>query len=356
MAFRALFLFCVSLVPLLTCGEEEWRSFRTPAGQPILARIVEVDVNGVRLLLKEGAREIHVPFDRLSTGDQAYVQTWALQAPVSAKRPAEPGLEQGKPGHPDHPYPYTREELETWIEAIKDRKAPAGLDRQVQKAVNELNLYRLLAGVSWKVLPDEGQADAAERASKTFVEQGERSREADKLREHYLFEEGEEDMEQVVPEFIADSQRQNRHTMPYRTRLLNPKLGRTGFGLYESVVAVRADPPGTLQGPEMWSYPGRGFFPHDRLHGEQWSVYVNYRIPEDPNEQVVVEVTRLTSAPKEAFPLDQAVPGEPMRVRDISVYENAVHFRPAKPVKDGIYWVRVTGQGLEVQYVVHFYE
>jgi len=317
---------------------------------------VDVDVNGVKLLIKDSGKEIHVPFDRLAAGDRTYVQNWALQSPSPKPKGAEPGGEEGKPGHPDHPYPYSFEELETWMEAVKDRRAPAGLDRQIQKAVNELNLYRLLAGVSWKVLPDEGQSDSARGAARTFVDQGERSRETDKLREWFLFEEGEEDMEQVVAKFLADPLRQNRETMPNRTRLLNPRLGRTGFGIYEKVVAVRAERPQTLQGPEMWSYPGRGYFPHERLHGDRWSVYVNYRIPQDPNDRVLVEVTRLTAIPKAMFPLDQAVPGEPIRVRDISIHENAVHFRPAKPVKDGMYWVRVTGQGLEVQYVVHFFD
>lgn len=341
-------------------GEDlDWRKFRTPNGQFIEARVLRTDLNGVFLELKQDKKEIYVPYTKLSQGDQSYVQNWNLNHPdgIAVLKKDEKGAgPEAKPGAAEHPYPRTKADVEKYLQAVKDRRAPAGLDRQIQKAANELNIYRFLTGVSWKVLPDDGLSKSAERASKTFVEQGEKSKETDKLLERFLFVEGEEDMEQVISDFLADSKRDHRGTMPLRARVLHPQVGRTGFGLYEGVVAMRVDKPRSFQGPGLWTYPGRGYFPHERLHGDQWSAYVNYRIPDDPKDPVLVEITRLLTPPKSYYPLDKPVPGEPIRVRDVAVHDNAVHFRPAKPAKDGMYWVRITGQGLEVQYIVDFYE
>jgi hypothetical protein len=345
----------VSVLILLTsvvfADEEGWRSFGTPTGVPVMARVVSTDINGVRLELKDGGKVVDVPYTKLSPTDRKYVQDWTLTGKTYGA--TKPQADVKAVAKDEKIYPYSWADVEKYIQAIKDRDPEAGEDRQVQKAINELNIYRFLCGVSWKVDADEGRSKSAERAARVFVEEGEYSREVDDMRDKYLWEEREDELDKSVKEFIADESRDNRDTLPMRSRVLSPGLTRSGFGKWENVCAMWADGASRSGGPKTWSYPGRGFFPHAYLHGDSWSLYVDYRIP-DP-EKVKVEMWELASAPEAPFAWDKPVPGQRVDVTYVAVHENAVHFQPGKPGKKSIYWVRVTGTGIQEQYLVHFY-
>ncbi len=346
-----IFLCCLSLNPFLHAEEEAWETFQGPRG-PIVAKILDVNLSGVRLKLKDTDQEFTVHLERLHPADVKKVQDWDMANQDRKQRAANLAAEGPGP-KPRKLYPMKPSDVLAQIEMIKDREADDGVDREAQKAVNELNVYRFLSGLPAIIKVSDDRNKGARRAARTFVEQGEKSREVDKLREHYLFVEGEEDLEQMIPYFLENGLRQHRATRPWRAEILNPGLKSTGFGAQEeeNVCAMRIAPI-SYEGPEFWAYPGAGFQPSEYFHGRAWSYYRTRKFGEDHTPRV--ELYELSRVPEEPFAWEDPVPGKIMPVRYISVDQNAVHFEPERVRKKAVYWVRLEVSGHRNQYMVHF--
>ena len=103
-----------------------------------------------------------------------------------------------------------------------------------------------------------------------------------------------------------------------------------------------------------WSYPGRGLFPHNRLHGNSWSLFLNEKAP--AADKVKVEVWKLRRRPEKAFASNAEIEGKMLPVPYVATYLNAINFEPEQgTVGKGIYWVRVSGGGVSEGYLVELY-
>jgi hypothetical protein len=112
---------------------------------------------------------------------------------------------------------------------------------------------------------------------------------------------------------------------------------------------------GGSRNSEPWSYPGRGFFPADRVHGTGWSLYLTEKAP--PKDDLTVEVHKLSRRPEKLLSWSDELPGRALPVPYVSTYMNAINFEPdSNPVTDrGIYYVRIEGGGVREQYLVELY-
>ncbi len=356
-------LFLMLAAPLHADGN--WRVFTAADGRTMEAEVVRVLSDSVVVVLKSNGREATIPFLRLSDEDVQFLKSYTPPAKSSGSRtagddgdPADDGGdgEAGPDGEPKvgRLYPKTRQEINSTVKEIQRRPAPKGISKDVQKAVNLLNVYRYLCGVPHDVKADAGFSKNSEDAAKACKEHGSLShglgRSTDKCN---LSTAG--DMAASVANYIEDSGENNREARGHRAWCLNAPMGKAGFGSaggsYSAMWCMDRSGKG-IKG--TWAYPGKGLFPLEYLHGNAWSFYGG----ENPGSanKVKVEIHKLSKRPERPFTAGADIPGRSIPVEYVSLGMNgAVNFEPAQPVKRGIYWVRISGGGLREGYLVELY-
>ncbi len=252
-------------------------------------------------------------------------------------------------------YPRSKEEIRDRIKEIEKRDGPAGIDRDQQKAVNLLNIYRYLSGISDNVEGDATMVEQAMDAAQACREHGAMSHDLGHSTEICNLASGG-NMSSSIKQFIDDIGEKNRDKRGHRRFCLNPQMGKTGFGFAKPYSAmVVTDSSGAEIPKDSWAYPGKGLFPEKYLHGEAWSLYLTKNAPNW--KDITVEVYELSERPKKAFSSSEEIPGKAVPVNYVGTYLNAINFEPeADRIKrKGIYWVRIKGEGVDEGYVVELY-
>lgn len=333
-------------------AEEDWRTFTDMEGRTFEGRVVSIDEDEeiVTVITKKTNRTSKVRFQILSESDIDYLKNW---------EPAEAGADDveaedtGKIS--SRLYPRTKQEIRDGIKEIEKREAPNGIEKDQQKTINELNVYRFLCGVPDEVEADRKMVEQATDAAQACAKNGDLSHGLGHSTDICNLANGS-NMFSSVRQYMQDHGENNRANRGHRRWCLNPEMGKTGFGeegAYSAMVAMDSSGKGRMK--DSWAYPGKGFFPKQYLHGNGWTLYLPDGAPE--KKDIKVEVYKLSKRPEKAFSANEEIPGTALPVEFVSVYENAINFEPQfEPITDrGTYWVRITGGGLREGYVVELY-
>lgn len=338
---------------------DDWHTFTAADGRRMEAKILRVEHDFVLVELKKDRRQIPIDFDMLSEADVAFLRDYNFrkrQAPSPT-----PGGGGGREANDDDAvegdpemgrfYPRTRQQIQSGIREIEARHAPKGLSREVQNAVNRLNVYRFLCGVPSEVEGDPEFSKNATEAAEACKQQGQLSHSIGHFTDRCnLTTDG--DMVNSVAGYIGDGGANNREARGHRSWCLNAQMGKVGFGSagdrYSAMWCM--DTSGrSVRG--TWAYPGKGLFPLDYLHGNAWSVY-GTGTP-DSADKLKVEMFKLPKRPDKTPTGDE--PGRRIKVEYVSLGRNAINFEPEQPVKRGIYWIRISGGGVSESYLVELY-
>ena len=339
------------MVPLLGRAADDWRTFTDASGRQMVARIVSVEAGRVIVELKSNGRQVPLALDKLSPVDVLVVMQHKAAPVVTKPEPAksETPVSAGA-AVSNSLYPRTRKEIEAGIHEITKRGRPDDLGRDVHEATKRLNIYRFLCGVPSNVKGDPECSKRAEDAALTLKKNGGLS--------HSLgHSTGNCNISTIgnvvasVGQYMEDGGANNRDARGHRAWCLNHAMGKVGFGSGgESYSAMWCmDGSGTpAKGP--WAYPGMGLFPIEYLHGNAWSLYGS-GIKNKPT----VEIFRLSKRPEQTLPAEGEIQGKGLKVGYVSTGMNAINFELGDGVKRGIYWVRVSGDGQHVGYLVELY-
>lgn len=336
------------LLSALSLGAAEWRTFTDTQGRTFEGRVLSIreDAEKVTVLVRKSNRTATLDFSILSEADIAYLDEWEPE-------PEEVVEDTGDLS--SRLYPRTKEEIRQHIREIEKRDAPDDIDRDQQKTVNQLNVYRYLCGVSDEVEADPKMVEQATEAAEACKEHGGLSHDLGHFTNICNLA-GGSGMFSSVRQYIKDSGSNNRENRGHRRWCLNPPMGKTGFGeagSYSAMVAM--DSSGGKKPRDSWAYPGKGFFPNDYLHGNAWTLYLPEKAP--AKDDIEVEVYKLSSRPEKPFSSTEETPGKALPVEFVHTYQNAINFEPQpEPVTGrGIYWVRVKGRGVREGYLVELY-
>ncbi len=246
--------------------------------------------------------------------------------------------------------------IRTAIRSILSRKAPGGISRDVQDAVNMLNVYRFLSGVPSDVEADAALVAKSQEAAEVCNGKGQLSHDfghfTDKC--NLAMNGSGISMEESVIQYVEDHGENNRERRGHRRWCLHHKMGKTGFGLKGAYSAMYSLDQSASGISRNYSYPGHGFYPKKYLHGNGWSYHlVGGRAPDDS----VVRVWKLRKYVDKADGWDEDPDGREYEVGFTFVYDDTIVFEPGdRPItKRGSYLVRIQGSGLKEQYLVHLY-
>lgn len=344
-------LLCLTL-PLL--ASTEWRTFTDQRDRKIVAKVISVGDDFALLELKSNGRQSAVPFEVLSEADVEYLTSLDLDSADSATADKDRSSDP-EDIEPNRLYPRSKQEIRDGIRQIAKTPVPEGLSREVHEAVKSLNIYRFLCGVSYDVEGDPTFSKNAEAAAKACERNGGLSHDIGHHTDRCnLASDG--NMLNSVAQYIEDSGDNNREARGHRAWCLNPPMGKVGFGSAGAQYSAMwcMDGSGTSKVKNFWTYPGRGFYPLEFMHGNAWSVYMQEEVPDV--KKISVEVFRLTKRPESPLPMSGEIEGKPIAVNFVSKsLLNGINFEPAKPAEKGIYWVRIKGGGLRIGYVVELY-
>ncbi len=259
-------------------------------------------------------------------------------------------------------YPNTdRKKIEAEIANIlknKDKGTPA----DQQEAVNKLNVFRYLCGVSPTVVYDKTYAEQAGKAAAACRAKGELSHELGEFTDVCnLHTGGFSKMGDTVGDYMRDPGDNNREKRGHRMWCLHPQLGKTGFGQADSFHAMRVtDLSAKSPTKTAYSYPGRGFFPVAWLDGDGWSYYAPSGV--DLGSEVKVEMWRLNNSLKAKPAKSKLGRSNAVPVKAVFPHGSFVVFEPdygkMKMKNDkpsGTYWIRIKAGKFTDEYVVDFY-
>ena len=249
-----------------------------------------------------------------------------------------------------------KKEIRAKIKEINARKAPDGISKDVQDAVNLLNVYRFLSRVPYDVKADKGMVAAAEDAAAICSEKGQLSHgfghSTDKC--NLAMNSGNMSMAISVMQYMEDSGANNRERRGHRRWCINHKMGKTGFGITGAYSAMYSMDHSDRGVRRNYSYPGHGFYPVKYLHGNGWSYHsVKGNIPSD----CAVQVWKLKKFQEKAPKWSDTPEGKEYSVDFKFIYSDTIVFEPdSEPItRRGTYLVRLKGGGFKEQYLVHLY-
>jgi hypothetical protein len=348
---------CVGLL-FLACSflsASEWRTFTDQRDRKIVAKVISVGDDFALLELKANGRQSAVPFDVLSDADVEYLTSLDVDSVDDKIAGNDKSVQNPEDIAANRLYPRSKQEIRDGIREIEKTPLPKGLSRDVHEAVKKLNIYRFLCGLSYDVEGDPTFSQNAEQAAKACAKNGGLSHDIGHHTDRCnLASDGS--MLNSVSQYIEDSGDNNREARGHRAWCLNPPMGKVGFGSAGAQYSAMwcMDGSGASKVKDFWTYPGRGFFPLEYMHGNAWSVYFHEPVPE--LKKITVEVFRVTKRPESPLSMSGEIEGKPIAVDYISKsMMNGINFEPAKPAEKGIYWVRVKGGGLRIGYVVELY-
>lgn len=341
------------MVPVPGLAAGEWRTFTSVDDRQIVAKIVKIEGNRVVVELQADGRQLPIDFAQLSQEDIEYINDARMRevrevpdvppaAAAAAGGPAANGL-----------YPRSKDEIRAGIHRIEKEARPDGVGKDVYQATRLLNIYRFLCGVPSDVKADaecsKGATDAALACKKNGGLSHALGHSTDKCN---LSSSG--NIIASVSQYMADSGDNNRDARGHRAWCLNPPMGKVGFGTGgDSYSAMWCMDSSGKAITGTWAYPGKGFFPLEYLQGNAWSLYGAGGT--GAADKLKVEVVKLSHRPTQPFPATGEIPGRKIRINHVSTGMNAINFEPEEPNNRGIYWVRVSGDGVNEGYLVDLY-
>jgi hypothetical protein len=72
-------------------------------------------------------------------------------------------------------------------------------------------------------------------------------------------------------------------------------------------------------------------------------------------DKLKVEVFRLPKRPEKSLSVNGEIDGRVIKVNHVSLGMGGINFEPEEPAKRGVYWVRVSGDGVREGYLVELY-
>ena len=339
----------------------DYRTLISQGGRELKTELLSKSDEKITFRLRNSGKKYTVDISSLSAADQEFLADW-LPEGAEVKDAGEAGDDEESDEEdltsqgPKSLYPRTKAEIKDQIKALLKGEGRKNRASQEQKATNILNVYRYLCGVPYNVKNDRGLNSHCEAAAKICLQKGKLSHGFG----HYtdkcnLSSMG--DMVASVPQYIDDAGGNNRERRGHRRWCLNPAMGKTGFGsggsAYSGMWSMDHSGRGTRA--KFWSYPGKGYFPRDYMHGTAWSYYQQDAVP--AKGKIKISIFKLRKVPEKKILSKTEPEGRDIGVKYISTYGNTINFEPDKFTAGdrGIYWVRITGGGLRVGYVVEFF-
>ena len=331
---------------------EDWRIFEDIKGRKLEAKVMSVFGEQAKVLRKSDRRVLSLPFSMLIESDREYLKNWKPKAikPFTFGK-SEKEVEEDKVSR--RLYPRSKVDIKAKLREIDKREPPRGVSDAYQDAMNELNIYRYLSGVSSDVETTPQLIANCEEAAKACLKHGGLSHDIGSFTNKCNLHQGR-GLETSLTGFIGDPGAHNRERRGHRRWCLDAPMGKSAFGQAQGFVAQWVMDKSGSQARESWAYPGKGFYPKERVHGNAWSLYLTQNAP--PKDQLTVEVFKLPNRPKSAYGRSSKIPGRQLPTEYVSVYNNAINFEPdSTTVGAGIYWVRIKGGGVSEGYVVELY-
>lgn len=261
-------------------------------------------------------------------------------------------------------YPVAKKDIEKEIERILKTKPSDGADEAQQEAINLANVYRFICGVKPSLKYDKKFGAEAEDAAAACKKAGRISHDLGHSTNACNLHQGMDTRAKSVPGYIHDPGESNRSARLHRFWVLDPNAAKTAFGQSGVFHAMRvADKTSGWTPPGGYSYPGRGYFPVRYLHGDGWSYYAPPG--KSMGQKPEVEMWRLSRSPRDL--VNQSDLRKSRRIPIRKIYPNGgfVVFEPdysASAMRsnesgqpDGVYWIRVRGDGFSDEYLVEFY-
>ena len=338
------------LTPLSGHAGDVWHTFTDVMGRKLEAKVLRVESDLAIVEIKSNGKQVPLEFNRLSAQDVKFLEDYEVPEDPAENLPSTSTTkDKERPDHEELPdgvpeagrlYPRTKEEIRSGIREIDGRKKPEGISRDVFDATKQLNIYRFLCGVPANVEPDAGLSTSAEDAAIACQKNGGLSHELGHSTNRCNLSTGGS-MEKSVGQYIEDSGDNNREKRGHRAWCLNPPMKRVGFGSaggsYSAMWCMNTEGR-SIDG--LWTYPGKGFFPLEYLHGNAWSVYGVGR--SDPSEKIKVEMFRLSKRPDAPFSATEEIPGREIKINHVSsAMHKGINFEPDDAAKRGAYWIRV---------------
>lgn len=261
-------------------------------------------------------------------------------------------------------YPVPKKELEKEIEKILRTKPSNGADVAQQEAINLSNVYRYICGVIPSLKYDREFGAQAEDAAAACQRAGQISHGLGHSTGLCNLHSGMDARVKSVPGYIHDPGGPNRKARGHRNWILDPAAAKVAFGQAGTYHAMRVmDHSSGWTPPGGYSYPGRGYFPVRYLHGDGWSYYAPPG--KTMGEKPKVEMWRLSRAPRNLVSQKDLSKTRQIPIKEVFPNGRYVVFEPdytAPAMRttdtgqpDGVYWIRVTGEGFKDEYLVEFY-
>jgi hypothetical protein len=328
---------------------EDWRSFEDLNGRKLEAKVISVLGERAKVLRKSDRRIVPLPFNILIEADREYLRNWKAE-PLSGSNAEE---EDDGDNVSSRLYPRTKVEIKAKTREIENRRPPKGVSKEYQDSINQLNIYRYLSGVPADVVTTPELIANCEAAAQACLKNGGLSHDIGNFTNKCNLHQGR-GLESSLSGFIGDPGANNRERRGHRRWCLDYPMGKSAFGQEKGFVAMWAMDQSGKKPTESWSYPGRGFYPQERVHGNAWSLYLTQNAP--PKDQLTVELFKLPNRPERAYGRSSKIPGKQLPTEYVSVYDNAINFEPdSSTLGNGVYWVRIHGGGISEGYVVELY-
>jgi hypothetical protein len=353
------------MIRLLTCAllfllsspafaTDAWRTFTDARGRKMEAKIIRVESEFVLVEVKSNGKQLPINLEDLSEEDVDFLSRYEADLPATSTS-ANTGDDELPEGEPEagRLYPRTKDEIRAGIREIGKQERPDGVSKEVHEATIQLNIYRFLCGVPHEVVADPEFSEKAEDAALACKKHGGLSHSignsTDKCNLSTIG-----NVRASVAQYIEDSGANNRDARGHREWCLNPPMGKVGFGSggdsYSAMWCMDGSGK-SIRG--IWTYPGRGLFPLEYMHGNAWSLYGAGK--PDSASKLKVEVFRLSKRPEKPLPSHGEIQGRPIKVNHVSLGMGGINFEPEEPAKRGVYWVRVNGGGVNEGYLVELY-
>ncbi len=265
-----------------------------------------------------------------------------------------------------------RKKIDEEIVKILKRK-DKGNSKDEQEAVNLLNVYRYLCGVTPNVEHSAEFGEQARKAAAACHRNNGLSHALGDFTEVCNLAGGSQ-AAPTVSIYMDDFGSTNQERRGHRMWCLHAQLGKCGFGVHEQYTAMRVtDTSNPKPTTAAYSYPGRGFYPAEYMHGDGWSYFAPSGT--DLGSEVKVEMWKLSGSLKAQPRRSQLSGSNAVTIKALFPNGHYVNFEPdyagmMKKVKgkgkdkgkeverlSGTYWIRVTGSDGKFvdEYVVEFY-
>jgi hypothetical protein len=327
---------------------DDWEMLEDIEDRYLESRILSVEDGKVTFLRKSDGRRFEMEVTKFSEETRKRFKDFETDAAEAEQSAADGGFSKKL-------YPRTRSEIKDGIGEIESRDNPSGIDSDQHKTITELNIYRFLCGVTYDVEADPKIVGYATEAAEACKKHGNLSHEIGSYTNKCNIS-TRGDITATPRGYIQDNGENNRQARGHRRWCLNPPMEVTGFGSAGSKYsAMWAMDSGGKRNSDSWAYPGKGFFPVDRLHGNAWSLYLTESAP--AADELEVKVYKMSRRPDKTIPWGDEPDGREMDVEYVATYINAINFEPdTDPITGrGVYYVRIEGGGVREQYLVELY-